>query len=586
MHPSWFEKNPEWLEDEKNAFTAKGFSFALDEELLAKKLVVFDGEVEAEDGVHKLRLIYPPGFPDIGPEVLDLTKRYERHQAPYSGHLCLPDWAGGMTGADRVVDAINLFNIFYEDPAKIKDYETEAPEPASVWYPYEVNTSVIIPSNLCDFDEAAWGSFILRSIRRGPNGHPMQGVLVQVEDAEHKSTKTFTPNGSLSNGLSFVGTWIKCESPPPFSITNYNDFKKWFLQQGSKNNYRLEKIVRQNFNEMSKNDKKAECELIGVNFPDEGPRPYTYHGQWLVGMKLNFGPIKFEGLLSPSILGVGDDYFQRIPSLRNLQERSVVLVGLGALGSGVALELARAGVSKFMLVDPDSYKADNVVRQFVDLKWSGIQKVQAIKSSIHDINPLADVNILPIKLGYPYPICIAEFGESNDTISIFSEIVNKYDLIISTVANKDVDYIINEIALAHNKPSIFSSVLNGSWGGFVFSLLPEGACLECYGHHKDDYRLGRVDNKVGDVNYDKTNEAIYARGCNEPTFTGTGFDASIISNLTTRMAVQILLKGSEGAYPGVDYNLINWNSRRESIADLPSIDKLRLSQHASCRHHV
>jgi len=282
---------------------------------------------------------------------------------------------------------------------------------------------------------------------------------------------------------------------------------------------------------------------------------------------------------------VGDDYFQRIPSLRNLQECSVVLVGLGALGSGVALELARAGVSRFMLVDPDSYKADNVVRQAVDLRWSGIPKVSAIQASIHDINPLAEVKVFPVKLGHALPYEHAKQAENNDTVSVFAESVQQYDLIISTVANMEVDYIINEIALAHNKPSIFSSVLNGSWGGFVFSSLPGSACLECYGHHKDDYRLKRVDNKVGDVNHDGTNEALYARGCNEPTFTGTGFDAGIISNLTTRMAVQILLKGHEGAYPSVDYNLINWNSRGESMADLPSIDKLKLSQHASCRNH-
>jgi molybdopterin/thiamine biosynthesis adenylyltransferase len=585
MHPSWFEKYPEWLEDEKKAFTANGFSFTLDEKQLATKLVVFEGVVEADDGPHRLKLIYPPGFPDMGPGVFDLTKKYERHQSPNDGLLCLPDWKDGNTGADRVVDAINLFNIFNDDPEKIKDHETDAPEPASTWYPYEKNTSVIIPTSLCDFGKAAWGSFTFRSLRPGPNGHPMQGVLIRVEDVENKSIRTFTPKGSLGAGHSFTGTWIKCESPPPFDIKSFEDLKKWFLQQGHKNSHRLEKAVRDNFKELHKKDKNADCELIGINFPDEGPRKYTYHGQWLVGIKLKVGALKFEGLLSPSLLGVGDDYYQRIPSLRNLQRCGVVLVGLGALGSGVALELARAGISRFLLIDPDLYKADNVVRQSADLRWSGILKVLAMEASIYDINPLAEVTTFPARLGYPVYYENPNDNDNNDSVSVFVELVQQYDLIISTVANKEVEYIINEVALTHNKPSIFSSVLNGSWGGFVFSSLPDSACLECYGHHKDDYRSGKADNKVGEINYDNTQEALYARGCNEPTFTGTGFDAGIISNLTTRMAVQILLNGHEGTYPGVDYNLINWNSRGEGLADLPSIDRLKLPQHASCRHH-
>jgi molybdopterin/thiamine biosynthesis adenylyltransferase len=585
MYLSWFEKNPEWLEDEAKAFAAIGFVFDLDEDLLPRKLVVFEGCVEADDGAHRLRLIYPPGFPDIGPAVFDLTKKYERHQDPNSGHLCLPDWTNDMTGADCVVDAINLFNIYNEDPAKIVDHETEAPEPASVWFPYEANSSIIIPTSLCEFGETSWGSFDIRFFQMGANGNMAQGVLVRVEDVPNNSEDTFAPKGHLGSGQSFVGTWMKSDVSPPFSIRSFDDLKKWFLQQDLKNSHRLEKVVRNNFNILSKKDKSVECELIGINYREEGPRRYTYHGQWLVGMKLKYGPFKFEGLISPSLLGVGDDYYQRIPSLRNLQGCGVVLVGLGALGSGVALELARAGVSKFLLVDHDSYKADNVVRQSVDLRWSGVPKVFAIRTSIQDINPLAEVAAFQVKLGYPIAYENAQRTENNDTISVFAELVQQYDLIISTVANKSVDFIVNEVALAQKKPSIFSSVLNGSWGGFVFSSLPESACLECYGHHKEDYYSGSVDNRVGNVNYDDTNEVLYARGCNEPTFTGTGFDASIISNLTTRMAVQRLLKGQEGAYPTVDYNLINWNSRGEDMADLPSIDRLKLSQHASCRHH-
>jgi len=145
-----------------------------------------------------------------------------------------------------------------------------------------------------------------------------------------------------------------------------------------------------------------------------------------------------------------------------------------------------------------------------------------------------------------------EDGKGDD-LSLFAEIVEKHDIVISAIGDSSVEYMVNEILVESGKPGIFASVLNGAWGGQIFRAIPGKACFQCFGYHKQD-------NTTGEVSYDIDEQPLYVRGCGFPTFTGTGFDSGIIANLATRFAVQTPLTGGEDAYPDATYNLINWNN--------------------------
>jgi hypothetical protein len=54
-----------------------------------------------------------------------------------------------------------------------------------------------------------------------------------------------------------------------------------------------------------------------------------------------------------------------------LKDRSVLVVGLGTGGIGIALELAKAGVGKFILVDHDRLKVGNVTRHAAGVSFVG-----------------------------------------------------------------------------------------------------------------------------------------------------------------------------------------------------------------------
>ncbi len=97
------------------------------------------------------------------------------------------------------------------------------------------------------------------------------------------------------------------------------------------------------------------------------------------------------------------DRFVRIEKLLGkpkalwLQERSVTIAGVGAVG-GYALEgLARAGVGKIRIVDFDIFTESNINRQLHALESTlGLTKVAAAKDRVLDINPKCQVEALPL----------------------------------------------------------------------------------------------------------------------------------------------------------------------------------------------
>lgn len=74
-----------------------------------------------------------------------------------------------------------------------------------------------------------------------------------------------------------------------------------------------------------------------------------------------------------------------------MREKSAVILGCGSVGSLVALELARSGVGKFLLVDTDVLEYHNICRHQCGIHEVGEYKVDIVKQRILDINPSAEV---------------------------------------------------------------------------------------------------------------------------------------------------------------------------------------------------
>lgn len=78
-----------------------------------------------------------------------------------------------------------------------------------------------------------------------------------------------------------------------------------------------------------------------------------------------------------------------------LEEKKVLIVGLGSGGAPIAVELAKAGVGHFILIDFDRIELHNISRHICGVNELGRLKVNAVKDAILLKNPYAQVETWP-----------------------------------------------------------------------------------------------------------------------------------------------------------------------------------------------
>ncbi|MCY7008696.1 sulfur carrier protein ThiS adenylyltransferase ThiF [Fusobacterium simiae] len=98
--------------------------------------------------------------------------------------------------------------------------------------------------------------------------------------------------------------------------------------------------------------------------------------------------LKEEDLLQRNVKGLA----------KKLKMAKVCILGLGGLGSNVAVLLARAGIGHLKLVDFDVVEASNLNRQQYRISHINMKKIEALKEIIKEINPFVEVDILNIKV--------------------------------------------------------------------------------------------------------------------------------------------------------------------------------------------
>ena len=84
-------------------------------------------------------------------------------------------------------------------------------------------------------------------------------------------------------------------------------------------------------------------------------------------------------------------------AMEKLQRSHVAVFGVGGVGGYTVEALARSGIGKLTLIDPDDVGLTNINRQILATHENlGVLKVEAAKQRILAINPEAQVQTLPI----------------------------------------------------------------------------------------------------------------------------------------------------------------------------------------------
>lgn len=77
-----------------------------------------------------------------------------------------------------------------------------------------------------------------------------------------------------------------------------------------------------------------------------------------------------------------------------IQNKTILIIGLGGVGSYVLESLARMGIKNFILVDSDIIDITNINRQIYALHSTiGLPKVEVAKKRVLDINPNCNIKV-------------------------------------------------------------------------------------------------------------------------------------------------------------------------------------------------
>ena len=143
----------------------------------------------------------------------------------------------------------------------------------------------------------------------------------------------------------------------------------------------------------------------------------------------------------------------------------VAIVGCGALGSVVAMTLARAGVGHLRIIDRDIPELSNLPRQVLfdeaDVA-AGLPKAAAAARHLIRINSAAEIE----------PV-VADLTPSNA-----EALLAGVDVIVDGTDNFEARFIVNEYACRHGVPWVHGGAIGAE--GRVMTVLPgRTACLRC-----------------------------------------------------------------------------------------------------------
>ena len=149
---------------------------------------------------------------------------------------------------------------------------------------------------------------------------------------------------------------------------------------------------------------------------------------------------------------------------KKLKNASVLCVGLGGLGSPVALYLAAAGVGRLGLVDNDVVVLSNLHRQILHSTRDCHElKIKSAQRKLNDLNPHVHLDLHEVRLNAGNARALAA----------------PYDLIIDGSDNFSTRYLMNDLAFFLKKPLVYGSIFRFEGHCTLFDTAQRGPCYRC-----------------------------------------------------------------------------------------------------------
>lgn len=564
MQP-WWEAFPGRVEYEYACLDAAGIAYVLDEEA-ADRGVLQLRVSRIADATVDVVVTFPDLYPFFRPAVrmADPENSFEHHRQPFSGDLCLlgrdtARWGAYDTVAwlltEQLPKAVHLGTLSSDD-IQAADLTGEDPqaEPFTEYYTCFADEAMLLVDgawSLPAYVDSGELGVRFNSLAPEVSGGTLGAVMnVTADNGEELAALEVHP---ARFPYAVPGRWLRLAQP--------------VREDTPEGLWRAVRALRPDLPEgpwhamPGGHGSGWKVQITGLVFPEERAHRQLGDG-WMFLVRIRRrGPatqpkpgkrgrhqVPTRPTVACALVRAGyagrTDLTGRMPELAGLASRHVLLIGLGALGSVVAEQLARAGVGRLTLVDRDRVEPGNLVRHAADLRHIGWSKAKGVADVALSAGLYCEVESHPVSVGglrWEAPPADTEEQGQHEALA---DLVDHADVVLDCSAEKGVQQALAWLCNRWATPLVVASATNGGWGGRIALFLPrrQQGCWSCL-------ELHLADGTIPAAPAAPEEEGVQPVGCAEPTFTGTGFDLAEISLHAVRTAVGLLQKDVDGGYP-------------------------------------
>lgn len=485
------------------------------------------------------RMTYPDMFPHSPPYIhpRNASERWSEHQYGAGGSLCLEwradNWQTSITGADMVRSAHKLLSTekHPEKPTSVPSahYLTPGQSMQRAWQRFVATEELLM----------AWQAL-----------SPESRMAIKTATLFHNSaTVTYVTKTTDSEG---------------------NEYNVPDLPEGVSSSFPLFSMPRDGL--VFKSDNFAEISLVstgeellsalteaGFTTDDIFIRDGDNYKVRLIVL-LGTEPKQHQAFVikaeqEPGItacrLILPASKATRLPEeSEQLSKVRVGIVGLGSVGSKIAVSLARSGVRNFLLIDDDYIVPENLVRHELTWTHAGVHKADAVHDCLTMIAPSIQVDVRKTRLA-GQESALSSATALND--------LSNCDLLVDATANPEVFLLLASVAERYSKSLCWGEVFAGGYGGFIARARPgndpnpiavrDGIYAHLASLPPAPYQNAQgydVDQEIPLLAYDS--------------------DVGVISTSLTRLAIDTILERNPSQFPNSVYLI---GMRKEWIFQAP-----------------
>lgn len=565
MKPWFLGRYSKRLADEIQALEGSGYEYCLNEVERNAGRIVITVKYPLDGKTHELSAIFPDNYPYFPFEIKSPSFPSGKHKSPYDGMLCLlkdpqKNWEIEDTLARFLETQVGKIAEAHAKPHDAEDLEAHEAAQITGHFHYQPGT-VVFTGNWNINPEVSHGYLSIGIERNSDPNTFLRGAVLEVQDETKELLASLNVNLASRHSGNITARWVRLPTAPK-----------------SNNPQEILNEAIAHWPSLSTPKFHGGPDVVGVLIPEEVAYN-QYEENWIFIVRYKHHSSRGQSSIQHYLARadqISEKVVQaRIPRVRPLSQKRILIVGLGSLGSAFAWQMARAGIGSLHLMDFDHVHIGNAPRWMLGLTATGHSKAQILSYYLQQEYPFAQIKFWNHRLGS------IKYSPSHPSDSeVLPQALEGVDLIVDATAEWCVSHFLSDLAKERGIPYVWATGTSGGWGGVVGRVVPDSTpgCWKCYQRFLSD-------GTIVSPNQEDTPD-IQTVGCFHPTFTGAGFDMDHITLAAVRLVVSTLCAGQEAAYPNFDWDVgvVNlWDTHASPIA--PHWHSYKLDKHPKCDCH-